>query len=268
MSNYPIIKARSNPASGINLYLHLLREAKSIGSLPHEVWHAGEKSKLIFPDKYPFRGFFPIGKTLNISYGGSALREYTFTGEEKNDVYVMDLSPEAKDELEIPPNAKDKDKVFNPNFVPYDDLSEETKISNELPTIALAKSIDAYLSERIGPYYSEQNIVDFLLLACEDASSEEMIFMLHANHVVWCAQKYMTTGLAPDMEKQFFTQDDEDFYIKDVGTLMPSILYALTMLGQSPINIVNELSFDLWQIDLVAAMLEPLLKVNQEQATV
>jgi len=91
---YPILQPQSIPGSGTGVYLYLLNNFRIPSKLPHEIWYNGQKEKL--EDKHhPFKGFFPIGETFKISYGGSEMMNYTFTGEEKNPVFVKDLSEEA-----------------------------------------------------------------------------------------------------------------------------------------------------------------------------
>lgn len=263
---YPVEKASTVPGSGSGIYLYLLQNISTPGSLPHTVWYNGEKAKLEHPEKYPFRGFFPVGETLKVEYGGSGFRDYTFTGEEQNAVFVKDLSKEARLKLGISADASDGEKVFNPNFLKYADVSDNTKTQNELPTLSLAKSISDWLCQKIGLYYTEQHVVEFLEIAIHNASSNEMMLILHGNHIAWCTNRYVIEGkILPDIEKQFYAQDSPDFYIKDLGTIMPSILYTLTMLGKNPMTVIEKLTFDLYGIKDVALSLEPLLEINQKQ---
>jgi len=168
-------------------------------------------------------------------------------------------------ELGIPKEADPKAKVFNPNYLPWEELSEDIIILNHLPTLALAKSISSFLCTKVGLYYTEVDVVDMLLKAIRVASSDEMMHLLLGNHIAWCTHRYTLTGeMEPDVEKQFHAQDSPDFYVKDIGTIMPSILYCLVMLGQSPVNIISQLTYDLWGIGDVASALLPMMKRNQK----
>ena len=261
---YPIEKPTNIPGSGSAVYLYLLETVQVPARCPHDIWYAGQKAKL--DDQHdPFKGFFPVGETLRIDYASSGMKDYTFAGDEKNAVYVRDLSPEAKMALGIPADANPKDKVFNPNFVKYDDLPHATKVSNEATTMSLAKSISAYLCNDIDILYTEQDVVDMLTVAIKKINSKQMMTILHGNHVAWCSLAFMRTGkMEEDIKREFYGQNDIDFYVKDIGTIMPSVLYTLAILGCDPIEIINDLQIDLYGIQDVAVTMQQYMKVNQK----
>jgi hypothetical protein len=261
---YPLEKATSIPNSGNALYLFLIENISIPARMSHDVWYNGCQ-KLIENDDEAFQGFFPVGKTFKLSYAGSPMRNYTFTGEEKNPVFVRDLSPEAKLELGISGKAKDSDKVFNPFFILYDNLPESTKKSNELPALSLAKSISAFLSvDNI--LFTEKNVVDMLMIAIRDANSNAMRTILHGNHVAWCAARFMAFGtMEEDIKKNFYGQNDINFYVKDIGTVMPAILYTLALLGADPVEVIKELDYDLYGIEAAAISMQKFLYINKPQ---
>ena len=201
---YPISRASSVSGSGNAFYFYVLDNVKVPAHLSHELWYNGLKQAMLEKD-YPFRGFFPVGKTLKISYAGSSEKVlYTFTGEEKNPVFVKDLSPEALLELGISSKADPSAKVFNPLFVVYDKLPEKIKKSNELPTLSLAKSISSYLGSR-DILYTEKDIENMLIVSLKDCNSDPMRYILHENHIAWCSARFMETGIMEeDIKKQFY----------------------------------------------------------------
>lgn len=254
---YPVKKASTVPGSGAAHYMYLLSTIAVPSRLPHQLWYNGMEQLKDQPG-HPFQGFYPVGETLELKYPADApMADYTFTGNEKNPVLVEDLSSATRTELGISADAKPVDKVFNPNYREYDDLPHLTKMSNELATMALAKSIDSWLSSLFGIAYSERNIVDMLMNAIARADSPEMFHILHGNHVAWCSLAYMRDGrMEADITKQFYGQTDPEFYIKDLGTIMPAILYSLAILGVRPVNAVNKMGFDVWGINDVANSLD------------
>lgn len=264
MSRYPIFQSQSIPGSGTGVYLYLLNNYQIPSRLPHEIWYNGQKEKL--EDKHhPFKGFFPVGETFRISYGGSEMMNYTFTGNEKNPVFVNQLSKEALLQLGIPGDADPAEKVFNPNFVSYKDLSENARKSNEATTISLAKSISSYLCKEKSILYSEKDIVEMLSVAIKNANSLEMRHILHGNHIAWCSIRFMETGvMEEDIKKQFYGQNKTDFYIKDIGTIMPSMLYTLAILGIDPIEIIQKLDYDVWDINTIANELQSYMKIGEQ----
>jgi hypothetical protein len=262
---YPIGNASSVMGSGNAFYLYLLENIKVPAQLSHELWYNGLKQAMTEKD-YPFRGFFPVGKTLKISYAGSEMTPYTFTGEEKNPVFVKDLSSEARLELGISAKADQSAKVFNPLFVAYDKLPEKTKKSNELPTLSLAKSISSYIGSK-DILFTEKDIVEMLIIALKDCNSDPMRYMLHGNHIAWCSARFMETGIMEeDIKKQFYGQNSMDFYIKDIGTIMPAILFSLANLGIDPVEAIKYIDYDLWGIDKVAKALQSSMKKSSAKA--
>jgi hypothetical protein len=265
---YPLVKPEEIPGSGSALYLYLLDNIKVPGALPHKVWYDGLTKILEDPSSTPFRGFFPVGETYKIRYGGhAAFESHLFTGDEKNPVFVKDLHTETKLKLGIPGDASEDEKVWNQHYRPYKDVSEDTRKLNELPTLSLAKSISSwFLSNKTPrPYYTEVEVSEMLQIACMSPSSDEMMFLLHGNHLAWCTHSFLYHGIQPDVKKEFYATNSPDFYIKDLGTIMPSVLYALTMLGVDPVTIVENLNYDLWGIDEVAKSLQSDLAINQKK---
>jgi len=256
---YPTRRPASLPGSGSAIYLYLLENIAVPSRLPHELWYASQKSKLE-DDHDPFKGFFPVGKTFEINYAGKGMGPYTFTGKEKNPVFVKDCSDETLMKLGIR-GAKPGEKVFNPNFVEYDDLPENARISNETATMSLAKSISSYLCGKKDTLYTELDVSEMLIIAIRDGNSEEMRYILHGNHIAWCAARYIETGvMEEDLKKQFYAQTDSDFFDKDIGTIMPGILYTLALLGSDPTEVIKELGYDIWDIDKVALKLKSYMK--------
>jgi len=264
---YPIESASSVPGSGNSVYLYLLMNINIPSRLPHEIWYSGLAEKLKNPHSI-FKGFFPVGETFEIQYGGAEMQNYTFTGEEKNPVYVNDLSASAKFKLGIPNDADKREKVFNPNFVPYEKLPPLAKTSNETVSMSLAKSISSFLCVRKSVLYTEQDVVNMLSAAVKKASSDEMIHILHGNHIAWCTLAFMRTNkMEEDIKKEFYTQNGIDFYTKDIGTIMPSILYTLAILGVDPVASIEDLDYDLYGIENVARKLQTHMKNFQKKAT-
>jgi len=260
---YPTLRPASVPGSGSAIYIYLLENIAVPSRLPHELWYASQKKKLDDPHD-AFKGFFPVGETLELSYGGSEVGPYTFTGEEKNPVFVKDCSYETLMGLGIR-DADSKDKVYNPNFVAYEDLPEKARISNETATMSLAKSISAFLCSKGDILYTEQDVVDMLTVAIKKCDSQEMRYILHGNHVAWCAARYIETGtMEEDIKRQFYGQNDIDFYIKDIDTIMPGMLYTLAILGVDPTEIIKELDYEIWDIDKVAEELKGFMKIHQK----
>lgn len=264
---YPIEKATSIPNSGNALYFYLIDTISVPARMSHEIWYNGCK-KMAESDEEAFQGFFPVGKTLRISYAGAPMEDYTFTGEEKSSVFVKDLSPEAKIYLGISAKTKDSEKVFNPYFRSYDQLPEKTKKDNELPAMSLAKSICSFLSAD-NILFTEKNVVDMLMVALRDANSNAMRTILHGNHVAWCAARFMSFGIMEeDIKKNFYGQNDINFYVKDIGTIMPPILYTLAILGVDPVIAIQNLDYDLYGIKATAVNLQKFMYYNKTQQNV
>lgn len=260
---YPIESASSIPGSGNAFYLFLLDNVHIPAKMTHTLWYNG-MTKLKEDPKHPFQGFFPIGETLKVSYGSNDFESYTFTGEEKNPVFVKDLHHEAITKLGIPQDANPNDKVFNPFYRPYEELNEKKRKDNELPTLSMAKTIGHFLASN-DVLFTEKNIVDMLIVAVSNCSSQEMRFLLHGNHVAWCAARFMDCGIMEaDIKKQFFGQNEVEFYIKDIGTIMPGILFALASLGVDPTEIIKNLDYDLWGIQEAAFGFKNLMKRKKE----
>jgi len=262
---YPTFKPASLPGSGSAIYLYLLENIAIPSRLPHLLWYGSQEKKL--NDEHdPFKGFFPIGKTYEIDYAGKGMGPYKFTGKEKNAVYVKDCSDETLMKLGIR-GARPDEKVFNPNFVSYDDLPKNARLSNETATMSLAKSLSAYLCGIKGILYTEQDVVEMMIIAIREGNSEQMKYILHGNHVSWCAARYIETGIMEeDVKKQFYAQTDTDFFMKDIGTIMPGILYTLALLGVDPTEAIKEIGYDVWGIEEVAAELKKYMKAEIDSA--
>jgi hypothetical protein len=258
---YPLEKATSIPNSGNAFYYHLINNISIPAQTTHQIWYNG-CAKMVEDKNEPFQGFFPVGKTLKLSYAGGPMCDHTFTGEEKNPVFVKDLSPEARKELGILDKASEKAKVFNPFFRLYDDLPSKTKKDNELPALSLAKSISAFLSPD-NILFTEKNVVDMLIVALRDANSQAMRTLLHGNHVAWCAARFMEFGtIEEDIKKNFYGENDINFYTKDIGTIMPPILYSLACLGVDPVEAIKNLDYDLYGIQGAANEMRKFLHSN------
>jgi len=262
---YPIDKPTTIPGSGSAVYLYLLETVDIPARCPHDIWYAGQKKKLDDPND-SFKGFPPVGKTYKLDYANSGMKLYTFTGKEQNAVYVRDLSSEAKLALGIPANANPADKVFNPNFVTFDDLPHGTKVSNQATTMSLAKSISAFLCNKNSILYTEQDVVDLLTIAIKKVDSVEMMMILHGNHVAWCSLAFMRTGkMEEDIKRQFYGQNNIDFYVKDIGTIMPSILYTVAILGIDPVELLNDFQLDIYGINDVAVRMQQYMAKYKEK---
>lgn len=261
---YPIEKATSIPNSGNALYYYLINNISVPARTTHQIWYNG-CAKMVGEKSDPFQGFFPIGKTLKLSYAGGPMGDYTFTGEEKNPVFVRDLSPEAKLALGISSTANEKSKVFNPFFRPYDELPAKTKKDNELPALSLAKSICSFLSAD-NILFTEKNVIDMLIVAIRDANSLAMRTILHGNHVAWCAARFMEFGtMEEDIKKNFYGENDINFYTKDIGTIMPPMLYTLALVGVDPTEAIKDLDYDLYGIKDAAAEMKQYMYENVAQ---
>jgi hypothetical protein len=260
---YPLGNPSSVIGSGSSFYLYLLENIHVPAKMSHDLWYKGLEQAMKEDTSYPFRGFFPVGETLKISYAGAEIAPYTFTGSEKNPVYVKDLSSEAKLSLGISVKADPSAEVFNPHFVAYAKLPERTRKSNELPTLSLAKSISSYLGSK-DILFTEKDIIDFLISAFKDCNSNQMKYILHGNHVAWCAARFMETNtMEEDIKKQFYGQNSMDFYIKDIGTILPGMLFCAASLGMDPVEAIKYLDYDVWDIDKVARALQCCMKEKE-----
>jgi hypothetical protein len=250
MRDYPIKKVSTAPATGRVLYEFLMKNIKIPASATHNLWYANAKEQLKEPNKYNFRGDIPKGKTLElVALGGNPIgASYTFKGDESY-VLVSDLSASAKKELGIPENARGKDKVFNSNFKPFDQLSEMTRWSNELAALSVPKSISSYLAGvKSKVNYSERDVLELLDASFNDLSSPQMMHFLHGNHLAWAALSYMREKgkVEGDLIAEFNGQNPADFYSKDMGTILPAMFFALANLGEDPIKFYNKLDIEIY----------------------
>ena len=196
--NYPVEKPTSAPATGNMFYQFLMRNIPIAAKANHSIWYEGERTKLEHPDKYAFRG----------------------KGESGRVVLVKDLNENQRIIFNIPDSVRETDKVYNPNFVPYEELDEMTKYSNELASLSVPKSISSYFGRNGKTNYSERDVFNFLEASHEDLSSEEMQHILHGNHLAWCALNYVRGrgNIEGDIMNEFHAQNPTDFYVKDLGT--------------------------------------------------
>lgn len=259
---YPIKKPTSAPGTGSLLYGHLMENIIVPARANHDIWYAGQQAQLGYPEKYPFRGAIPKGRTIALlSISNKPLAEsektvrvpnrefynHTFDGSE-DPVLVSDLSDEAKRELSIPDSARGKDKVFNPNFVPYEALDRLTRFSNELASMSVPKSFSAFFGGKGRINYSEVDVLDFLETCFKNLSSEELMFVLSGNHMAWAVLAYIRSegNAAGDVSAEFYRANPPDFYQKDLATVLPAMFYALSQLGQDPVRFHDMLDVDVW----------------------
>ncbi|MCX6770295.1 MAG: hypothetical protein NT051_06530 [Candidatus Micrarchaeota archaeon] len=253
LRTYPVARPTTAPATGSILYKHLMENLKIPASASHKIWFAGEAEKLAKPDLYSFRGKAENRKKIElVALNGNAINKdskpeiITLNGSET--VLVSDLSEKSKAELKMPENARGKDKVFNPNFVEYEQLGEYTKASNELAAIAFVKGFSSYYGGETGKtLYSEMDVLNFINVCFTDLSSKEMLYVMNNNHMAWTTLAYMREkGASGDMMVEFFAQNPHDFYNKDLGTILPSMFYTLALLNQNPVAYYEKLDVDVW----------------------
>ena len=241
---YPVSKPSTVPSSGHKLYNHLMNNVKVPAESSHMLWYNGVRNTLKSPELYAFRGWFPLGSSMELNLKGKEVVNFTIDFvkeliENNRHIFVSDLTERTRKLLNIPVNAKEGDKVYNCNFVEYKDLPKETRISNELTTLSLAKSISAYLCRTVGMHYTEQDVAVMLTTAVTNLGSKEMMYILNNNHLQWVTLNYIRDGkVQPDTLKEFYAQSDIEFYSKDVGTILPSIFYTTAMIGISPVDLV------------------------------
>lgn len=260
LREYPVARASSVPGTGSIFYGYLMENLKIPASANHSIWYAGEAVKLTQPDKYAFRGKIPVGEAYELAtLGGKPIPEserarktesgvlYTFDGSE-SPVLVLDITPATRRKLNIPLDVRDKDKVFNPNFVPYELLDTYTKVSNELAALALPKSVSSYFGGTGKVNYSELDVLKFLNACFDDLSSPQMMHVLHGNHMAWATLAYVRAGgnVAGDISAEFHRAQPPDFYEKDLGTVLPAMFYALALLGQNPAEHYAKLGIEVW----------------------
>jgi len=248
--NYPAAHPSTAPATGRLFYEFLMGKIAIPASANHTIWYAGVEDQLKHPDKFAFRGDIPKGRTLElITLASKPINAaYTFKGDEEY-VLVSDLSEFARKELGIPADARGRDKVFNSNFKPFNQLSEFTRWSNELAALSVPKSISSYLAGVKGKVnYSEQDVLNLLETGFRDLSSPEMMHFLHGNHLAWAALAYMREkgNVAGDLLTEFHSQNTADFYTKDLGTVLPAMFFALANLGQDPMKFHDMLDIEVY----------------------
>ncbi|MDO8556669.1 MAG: hypothetical protein Q7R96_05870, partial [Nanoarchaeota archaeon] len=254
----------------------------------HNVWYSGQQKQLAEPDSHAFRGDIPTGQTLELLTLGQkpiprntqdqlpahvqqtdhGTYTYTFTGEESY-IAVADLPGIVRQALGIPSNAREKDKVYNGNFKPYDRLPATTRWSNELAALSVPKSFSSYFAGLQGKVnYSEKDILGFIDACFGNVSSPEMTHVLHANHMAWAALAYMRENgnVQGDIMTEFYTQNTPDFFLKDVGTVMPSLLYTLALLGEDPVAYVKKLDVEIWGVEEAAEYMRQFMHEKSRSA--
>jgi hypothetical protein len=68
-----------------------------------------------------------------------------------------------------------------------------------------------------------------------------------------------------DIRKQFYGQNSMDFYIKDIGTILPGMLFCASSLGIDPVEAIKYLDYDIWGIDKVANSLRKYMNQESEK---
>ncbi len=250
MRTYPVKDVSSAPSTGRLFYEYLMRNIATPAAANHSIWYSGAEAQLRSPDQFAFRGDIPKGTSLELlSLGGNPVESpYTFTGDESY-VLVSDLSTYAKNQLQIPGNARGKDKVFNANYKPYDRLPPMTKVSNELASLSVPKSISSYLGGvKAKVNYSERDVLNLLAASFEDISGPEMMHFLHGNHLAWATLAYIREkgNVEGDVLAEFHGQNPTEFYTKDLGTILPTMFFALASLGQDPVAFHDKLDVEVW----------------------
>lgn len=262
--DYPVKKAITVPATGSLFFKFMMDNHMVPASASHEIWYQSQEKKLREPDKYEFRGDIPKGDTLELITLGGGLIEtkgeplpdnvekigtaynYTFTGDELN-VLVSDLSENAKRMLKIPENADNAEKVYNANFKIYEKLSEETHYLNGLAAITLPKAFSNYLATT-NTNYSEKNVLYFLENCFDDLSGPEMTWLINTSNMAWTAHAYRNAEgcVEGDVSKEFYRQSSVDWLMKDVGSVLPAMFFALASLGEDPVEYYKKLGVEIW----------------------
>ena len=289
LRDYPVESVSSAPGTGRLLYDHLMKHIHIPATANHDIWYAGEEAKLTDPDTYAFRGGTPYGETLELrTLAGQDLEEsdnvdatdhgtflYTFptkedyivSGENEVPVYAGDLSTAARKGLGIPETAREEDKVFNPNFRTYDELDPFTKYSNELASLSLPKSLSSWWAGLQGKVnYSEADVLSYLDACFDNLSGPEMTHLMHGNNMAWSALAYIRErgAIEGDLMKEFHAQNPTDFYIKDLGTLLPAMFYSLAMLGKDPVEYYERLDIEIWGAKETAEHMQGLMRKTAE----
>ena len=87
-----------------------------------------------------------------------------------------------------------------------------------------------------------------------------MMHFLHGNHLAWAALAYMREegNVAGDLLAEFHGQNPTDFYTKDLGTVLPSMFFALASLGQDPVKFHDKLDVEIWGAKEAAKYMQKL----------
>lgn len=268
---YPIKKPTSAPSTGSLLYQFLMKNLGVAASANHTIWYLGEEAKLPHPEQYAFRGDIPKGKTLelvalmgnpvidSVDFKGK-VANYTLKGNEDY-VLVSDLSDNQRASLGIPANARGKDKVYNANFKKFEQLPNLTRMSNELASMAVPVSFSNYFGSKGNILYSEKDVLSFLSSAVSDLNSPQMISILHANNSAWKALNHVRTNgvVSGDALAEFYAQQPTDFYMKDVGTVLPMMFYAFANLGVDPVEQFKKIDIEVWGAEDAAVYMRKYL---------
>jgi hypothetical protein len=75
-----------------------------------------------------------------------------------------------------------------------------------------------------------------------------MMHILHGNNQVWNALAYVRDkgNVEGDLMAEFHSQNPDDFYQKDLGTILPAMYFALASLGQDPAEVHKRLDVYVW----------------------
>ncbi len=261
LRKYPVNRPTTAPATGKLFHDYLLEptSVKNSGSAAHNIWYRGMAMQLANQEEHPFRGRAHKGDKIELlTLSGEPIKAsvgkrkgdsvvYTLKGVET--ILVSDLTDRSKQELGIPAKARDKDKVYNPNFVEYEQLDPVTKMSNELPALILPKSFSSYYAGLQGKVnYSEVDVLNFLTRCFTDLSSQEMMHLMSHNHMAWATASFIRSGgnTSGDVKAEFWSQNPPDFYQKDLGTLLPALFFAIASLGKDPVEFQQKLDVEVW----------------------
>jgi len=264
LRSYPVTKPSTFLSTGKEFYHHLMVNRKVAAEANHIIWYNGAQQQLQEKQKFAFRGALPVGQKLDlvsiggqlndldllkrIQHSGSPYFEYEVTGEEDY-LCVADLSDATKIQLNIPDGVKPTDKVFNRNFVNYEELPTTTKYSNELASMALPKAFSSWYAGNIGKTnYSEVDVLNYVKTCFENLSGPEMLHLLQTNNALWTALAYVRSkgSVESDVMVEFHGQNPADFYYKDMGTVVPMLFYGLALLGEDPVKYAEQLDKDIY----------------------
>ncbi len=78
--------------------------------------------------------------------------------------------------------------------------------------------------------------------------------VFHGSHLAWCTLKLVRENgaISGDLITEFYSQNPTDFYIKDLGSVLPGLFFALASLGRNPLEYQERLDIDVYDSDKVA----------------